>query len=130
AKGSQLGASHQAWQMNEINALIWPSPAGIGLLDKALYDQTVNIATTYKVLKAAPSADATRTDLAQKALDALGTSVDTKGAAFQKGTVTLKEGGNWGPPRQSGRARSARAGLFDSGSAGWSHAGGGSRPLV
>jgi hypothetical protein len=26
--GSQLGASHQAWQMNEINALIWPSPNG------------------------------------------------------------------------------------------------------
>ena len=94
AKGSQLGASHQAWQMNEINALIWPSPDGIGLLDKALYDQTIDIATTYKVLKAAPSADATRTDLAQKALDALGTSVDTKGASFAKGTVTLKEGGN------------------------------------
>ena len=37
---------------------------------------------------------ATRTDLAQKALDALGTSVDTKGASFAKGTVTLKEGGN------------------------------------
>jgi NitT/TauT family transport system substrate-binding protein len=94
AKGSQLGASHQAWQMNEINALIWPSPAGIGLLDKALYDQTVSIATTYKVLKAAPAAEATRTDLAQKALDALGSSVDTKGASFVKGTVTLKEGGN------------------------------------
>ena len=94
AKGSQLGASHQAWQMNEINALIWPSPAGIGLLDKTLYDQTIDIATTYKVLKAAPAAEATRTDLAQKALDALGTSVDTKGASFTKGTVTLKEGGN------------------------------------
>jgi NitT/TauT family transport system substrate-binding protein len=94
AKGSQLGASHQAWQMNEINALIWPSPAGIGLLDKGLYDQTVSIATTYKVLKAAPSADATRTDLAQKALDALGSSVDTKGANFTKATVTLNEGGN------------------------------------
>ena len=94
AKGSQLGASHQAWQMNEVNGLIWPSPAGIGILDKALYDQTVNIATTYKVLKAAPSADATRTDLAQKALDALGTSVDTKGASFAKQTITLKEGGN------------------------------------
>jgi len=94
AKGSQLGASHQAWQMNEINALIWPSPKGIGLLDKALYDQTISVATTYKVLKGAPSADATRTDLAQKALDALGTSVDTKGANFAKGTVTLKEGGN------------------------------------
>ncbi|MEA2632644.1 MAG: NitT/TauT family transport system substrate-binding protein [Chloroflexota bacterium] len=94
AKGSQLGASHQAWQMNEINALIWPSPGGIGLLDKTLYDQTIKIATTYNVLKAAPSADATRTDLAQKALDALGTSVDTKGASFVKATITLKAGGN------------------------------------
>ena len=26
AKGSKLGASHQLWQMNEINKLIWPSP--------------------------------------------------------------------------------------------------------
>jgi NitT/TauT family transport system substrate-binding protein len=92
--GTQLGASHQAWQMNEINGLIWPSPNGIGLLDKALYDQTTQIATKYGVLKAAPAAEATRTDLAQKALDALGSSVDTKGASFQKGTVTLKEGGN------------------------------------
>jgi NitT/TauT family transport system substrate-binding protein len=94
AKGSQLGASHQAWQMNEINALIWPSPNGIGLLDKTLYDQTTSIATKYKVLKAAPSADATRTDLAQKALDALGSSVDTKGTNFKKATVTLNAGGN------------------------------------
>ncbi len=92
--GSQLGASHQAWQMNEINGLIWPSPNGIGMLDKAAYDQTIQIATTYKVLKAAPSADATRTDLAQKALDQLGSAVDTKGSSFQKATVTLKEGGN------------------------------------
>jgi NitT/TauT family transport system substrate-binding protein len=92
--GTQLGASHQAWQMNEINGLIWPSPNGIGLLDKTLYDQTTQIATKYAVLKAAPAAEATRTDLAQKALDALGSSVDTKGASFQKGTVTLKEGGN------------------------------------
>ena len=92
--GSQLGASHQAWQMNEINGLIWPSPNGVGLLDKALWDQTIQIATTYKVLKAAPSDGAYRTDLAQKALDALGSSVDTKGASFQRQTITLKEGGN------------------------------------
>jgi NitT/TauT family transport system substrate-binding protein len=91
--GSQLGASHQAWELNEINALIWPSPNGIGMMDKALYDQTVQIATTYKVLKAAPSADAYRTDLAQAALSGLG-SADTKGSGFQKATVTLKEGGN------------------------------------
>jgi NitT/TauT family transport system substrate-binding protein len=92
--GSTLGASHQAWQMNEINALIWPSPNGIGMLDKTAWDQTVTIATTYKVLKAAPTEGAFRTDLAQKALDALGTSIDTKGAGFQKQTITLKPGGS------------------------------------
>ncbi|HEY0444758.1 MAG TPA: ABC transporter substrate-binding protein [Candidatus Limnocylindrales bacterium] len=91
--GSQLGASHQAWQMNEINALVWPSPNGVGMMDKALWDQTIKIATTYSVLKAAPSDGAYRTDLAKAALDSLG-STDTKGAGFQKQTITLKEGGN------------------------------------
>jgi NitT/TauT family transport system substrate-binding protein len=92
--GSQLGASHQAWQMNEINALIWPSPGGIGLLDKTLWDQTIKIATTYKVLKAAPTDGAFRTDLATAALAALGSGVDTKGASFTKATITLNAGGN------------------------------------
>jgi NitT/TauT family transport system substrate-binding protein len=64
------------------------------MLDKAAWDQTATIATTYKVLKAAPTEGAFRTDLAQKALDALGTSVDTKGAGFQKQTITLKPGGS------------------------------------
>ena len=80
--------------MNEINALIWPSPGGIGLLDQTLYEQTVTIATTYKVLKAAPSADAIRTDLAKAALAALPSGTDTNGANFKKQTVTLNEGGN------------------------------------
>ena len=31
AAGPTLGRSHQAWQLNEVNALIWPSPAGIGV---------------------------------------------------------------------------------------------------
>jgi NitT/TauT family transport system substrate-binding protein len=92
--GSQLGASHQAWQMNEINGLIWPSPKGVGILDPALWTQTITVATTYKVLKAAPADGAFRTDLAQKALDNLGSSVDTKGASFTKGTITLNAGGN------------------------------------
>ena len=39
--GSQLGAGHQAWMMNEINPLIWPSPNGIGIMDPALWQQTV-----------------------------------------------------------------------------------------
>ena len=29
AKGSKLGNSHQLWQMNEINKLIWPAPDGV-----------------------------------------------------------------------------------------------------
>ena len=92
--GSKLGASHQAWQMNEVNALIWPSPNGIGMLDPTAWNQTVEIATKYGVLKAAPTQGAYRTDLAQKALQALGTSVDTKGMSFQKTTVKLNPGGN------------------------------------
>jgi len=92
--GSKLGASHQAWEMNEINGLIWPSPNGIGTLDKAAWDQTVQIATTYKVLKSQPTDGAFRTDLNATALAALGSSVDTKGANWQKASVTVNEGGN------------------------------------
>jgi NitT/TauT family transport system substrate-binding protein len=92
--GSTLGASHQAWQMNEINALIWPSPNSIGTLDSAAWDQTVEIATTYKVLKSQPTEGAFRTDLNQKALEMLGTDVETKGESWAKTTVELKEGGN------------------------------------
>ena len=94
AKGSQLGASHQAWQMNEINGLIWPSTNGIGQFDQAAYDQTVSIATKYGVLKAAPSADATRSDLAAAAYAALPSGTDGKGASWTKATVTLNAGGN------------------------------------
>jgi len=44
AKGSKLGDSHQLWQMNEVNKLIWPSPNGIGMVDQAAWDQTVDVA--------------------------------------------------------------------------------------
>ncbi|MEO5703533.1 MAG: ABC transporter substrate-binding protein [Candidatus Limnocylindrales bacterium] len=94
AKGSQLGASHQAWQMNEINALIWPSTGGIGQFDQAAYDQTVQIATTYKVLTAGPAAGATRSDLAAAAFAALPSGTDGKGASFTKAAITLNAGGN------------------------------------
>jgi len=92
--GSTLGASHQAWQMNEINALIWPSPDGIGKRDSAAWDQTVEISTTYKVLKSQPTEGAFRDDLNQKALDMLGADIETKGASWAKSTVELNEGGN------------------------------------
>ena len=54
--GSQLGAGHQNWMMNEINALIWPSPLGVGVLDPVVWNQTVRVA------KGAGSSSRTRPD--------------------------------------------------------------------
>jgi NitT/TauT family transport system substrate-binding protein len=89
---AKLPKGHQTWQLNEVNALIWPSPAGIGIMDQAAFDRTVQISIDSKVLKAAPTGTAFRNDLAQQALAALG-SADTKGAAWQKATVTLTQDG-------------------------------------
>ena len=93
-RGSALGASHQAWQMNEISALIWPSPAGIGVMDKALWDQTLEVAVGQGVITAEPDADAYRTDLAEAAVAELETEgLDATGDSFQKAIVTLNPGG-------------------------------------
>ena len=100
AKGSKLGKSHQLWQMNEINKLIWPSSKGIGILDTAAWDQTVKVAQTTKnlegktVLTKAPDAKAHNMTYAQKAVDALKKDkLDTEGASFKPATVALLEGG-------------------------------------
>jgi len=90
---AKLPKGHQTWQLNEVNALVWPSPSGIGIMDKAAFDRTVQISIESAILKAAPTGDAYRNDLAQAALDALGSSVDTKGTSWTKATVTLTEGG-------------------------------------
>ncbi|MGZ8438569.1 MAG: ABC transporter substrate-binding protein [Candidatus Limnocylindrales bacterium] len=90
--GSTLGAGHQAWQMNEVNALIWPSPNGIGIMDPALWQQTVDVSLGAKIITEAPPADAYRTDLAAKALTEI--TDDTKGADFVKGVVEVTEGGD------------------------------------
>ena len=92
AAGTTLGKGHQAWQMNEVNPLIWPSPNGIGITDKALWDQTIAVAIEGGVLTAAPPDGAYRNDLAEKAL--AGITEDTKGTGFTKGTVEVTEGGN------------------------------------
>jgi NitT/TauT family transport system substrate-binding protein len=90
--GVTLGKGHQAWMMNEVNPLIWPSPGGIGVTDQALWDQTVEIAKGGGLLTADPAEGAFRNDLVQKALE--GITEDTKGENFQKGTATPTEGGN------------------------------------
>ena len=90
AAGPTLGTGHQAWMMNEINPLIWPSPDGIGVMDAELWDQTVQISVDSGIIAEAPPEDAYRTDLAEAALEGL---EDATGEGFTKGTVEVTEGG-------------------------------------
>ncbi len=92
ANGPALGASHQAWQLNEINKLIWPSPAGIGVMDADLWAQTVEVATSQGVITATPPDGSYRTDLAEAALAGLD-DLDTTGTGFTPREVTLNPGG-------------------------------------
>jgi len=92
--GPTLGESHMQWQLNEINKLIWPSPAGVGVLDQALWDQTVSVAVDSSIIAEPPTEGAYRTDLAQAAVDSLtAEGVDVTGESWEAITVELKEGG-------------------------------------
>jgi NitT/TauT family transport system substrate-binding protein len=90
--GPTLGEGHQRWQLNEINALIWPNDSGIGLMDETAFERTADIAKQFGVIKKDASDDAYRTDLAQAALD--GIDEDAKGSDWSKETVEVTEGGN------------------------------------
>jgi len=101
AAGSKLGASHQLWQVNEVNKLIWPSDQGIGIMNKVKWDQTVSIAEHTKnadgdtVLKGAPKGEAYTNVFSQKADDNLkAMGLDFDGTNFQPITVTLNPGGS------------------------------------
>ncbi len=101
AKGSKLGKSHQAWQMNEINKLIWPSTSGIGMINQAQWDQTVKLAQEAKnaegatVLTKAPDDNAFTNDYVKKSLETWkAAGVDVMGSGYTGETITLNEGGN------------------------------------
>ena len=101
AAGSKLGNSHQLWQTNEINKLIWPSTDGIGKIDAKAWDQTVTVALTAKndqgatVITKKPDADAYTNDYVTKALDELTSEgVDVTGSSYKPIDVTLQPGGN------------------------------------
>lgn len=84
----RLRAGHEAWAMNEVNALVWPSPGGIGVLDARAWQQTVDILMGSGAIPTAPSEGAYRTDLIEAALESLA-DLDTTGEAFVKGTVEI-----------------------------------------
>jgi NitT/TauT family transport system substrate-binding protein len=101
AAGSQLGTSHQLWMTNEVNKLIWPSTDGIGMVDQAAWDQTVDIAmntqneTGTTIISEAPPESAYTNEYVEQALEELRSEgVDVDGADFAPLDVTLNEGGS------------------------------------
>jgi NitT/TauT family transport system substrate-binding protein len=92
--GPTLGKGHMTWMLNEINALIWPSPHGIGRMDPKAFEQTAQIAQEYQIITTTPEAGTYRTDLAQKALETLDNQgLDSKGLHFKKRSVQVTKGG-------------------------------------
>jgi len=100
AKGSKLGKSHQLWQMNEVNKLVWPATGGIGVINEADWKQTVDLSMTTKnqtgdtVLTKQPEGLAYTNDYIKQAVDqAKSAGVDVNGTSFAPQTVTLTAGG-------------------------------------
>ena len=96
AAGPTLGASHQAWQLNEVNALIWPSPDGIGVMDPDAWAQTVEVATTQipELEGQEIGDDVYDSSFAEAAVATLEEEgLDVTGEDFEKTDVELTEGG-------------------------------------
>jgi NitT/TauT family transport system substrate-binding protein len=101
AAGSGWGPSHELWMVNETNNLIWPSEAGIGIIDEAAWDKTVagalaavNEAGAHLITED-PPATAWSNEWIQQALDELeGEDLDLTGEGFEPIDVTLEEGGD------------------------------------
>jgi len=100
AKGSKLGNSHQLWQMNEINALIWPAAEGVGYIDEAAWNRTVELAGNTPNLDGATvltkpvDEGAYTNEIVEQALNELKEEgIDVNGNSWTKMTVTLEPGG-------------------------------------
>jgi NitT/TauT family transport system substrate-binding protein len=92
--GSTLPEGHQRWMMNEINALIWPAPLGIGIMDPAAWQRTVDVVTEFEVVQSQPSDDGYRTDLAEAAVAELeDEGLDVNGEGYTKPEVEVTPGG-------------------------------------
>ncbi len=87
-----LSRSHQAWQLNEVNRLIWPSPQGFGMMDAQRWLDTAGISHRYGVTKSRASRSAYTNEFIKQALDRL-KAIDTKGLEWKPQMVTLRERG-------------------------------------
>lgn len=86
------GAQHQAWQLNEVNKLIWPSPHGIGKMDLQRWRQTTEILQRYGSTKKGADPSAYTDQIVAEALAGL-KELDVTGKSWRPTTVTLTEGG-------------------------------------
>ena len=92
--GPTLLKGHQTWQMNEINALVWPNKLGIGVMDPKAYAFTAKTTAKYNHLKKVPGHEAYRTDLARAAVAQLKKQgIDVNGRRWHKGVVKITPGG-------------------------------------
>lgn len=98
--GSSWGPSHELWMANETNKLIWPAESGIGVIDEAAWDQTVDGALAavneqgQNLITEEPPATAYDNTYIEQAIEELGDEVDTTGADYAPIEVELTEGGN------------------------------------
>ncbi len=95
--GPTLGKGHQTWEMNEINALVWPAPKGIGTMIPSAFNQTAAIALKYGVIKAKANVNtAYDHGLSTAALAYLENhvkGVDVLGSSYHKAIVKVTAGG-------------------------------------
>lgn len=83
--GPALDALHMLYMMNEINPLIWPAEAGIGVIDDDLWAQTVEVALGSAAISTEPDADAFSNDLITEVLAELeAEGFDVTGSGFTK----------------------------------------------
>ncbi|MEX1178204.1 MAG: hypothetical protein WEB09_07055, partial [Nitriliruptor sp.] len=91
-RGSILGQGHQRWMMNEVNALIWPSPEGIGHLDPEAFERTATIATEYvEGITEQPGDEAYTNEYVEQAWE--GMEGDITGEGWEKEDVEVTPGG-------------------------------------
>lgn len=90
--GATAGPGHLAWGVNEVNTLIWPSPNGIGALDPAMWQATVDVAREAGIISVAPPDTAYRTDLAATAAERVA-DLDARGLSFVHASVEITPGG-------------------------------------
>lgn len=93
-----VGPTHQLWQMNEVNKLIWTG-GDFGVVDSAAWDKTVKGALAAKnqdglnLITTEPPASAYSNDYIQKALSALKDEGVTVDGDYTPIDITLTEGG-------------------------------------